>query len=157
MQRQTAFDPVRAYLTEKYWGKERRYFAYGMDFNTLASSAVAQSESFVTDLTADFLCLSIVEVITTDAAGGTEQSFPEHLVQISSDTGGTFWGTGFQHAANLFGRMAVNGPGVFELPYPQFVPGGTTVTARINNLEANARRVWMSFHGVHIFKDRERR
>ena len=152
-----AFNPVRAYLPQQYWGRMCRYFAYGLDFNLLAASAVAQEESFSVDLGRDFLCMAIVEVITTDATGSTEQTFPEHTVQIASDSGGTFWTEGFQHAANLFGRLAVNGPGVFHLPYPQFVPGGTTVTARINNLEATARRIWMSFHGVSIYRDQMQR
>lgn len=127
------------------------YFSQAVDFNTLTASAVAQTASFSQELNSDFLVTALSAVCTTDAAGGTEQPFFEFTAQITSQSGGLFWGAGFQHAANMFGRMANDGTGPHMLEYGQFVPGGETVTVTLNNLEATARRVWITFHGVKIF------
>ena len=147
------YNPVRAFLPPSYWGRRCMYFAQGVDFNTLGASAVAASQSFSQELASDFLCLSLSGVITTDATGATEQSFPEATIQISSQSGGNFWGAGFQHFGNVVGRMDVDGAGPKYLEFGQLVQGGETITVTLNNLEANARRIWISFHGVKIFRD----
>ena len=149
----TAFDPVRAYLPRNFWNMGRDYRAYGVDFDTLAASAAAQPETFQIDVNAYFLCMSLVEVITTDTTGSTEQSFPEHRVQIGDSGSGAQWFNDFQHAANIFGRMAVDGRGVHHLPYPRLVKPGSVVRVLLNNLEANARRIWITFHGVQLYRD----
>jgi hypothetical protein len=127
------------------------YFVHGIDFNTLLASAIAQPGSFQQNNGQDFLCLAMSEIITADATGATEQTFPEHLVKIESQSSGQSWNSGFQHAANLFGRSPVLGRPT-PLPWPQLVLGGDTVTVLVTNLEANARRIWMSFFGVQIFR-----
>lgn len=144
---------IREYLDSVYWERPARYFVHQIDYNTLAASANNQAGRFTVDSQNDFLCLQTSMVITTDAAGGTEQPFPEITAQIQSDSG-SFWNDGLGHAGNLFGRMVANansaGPGPFTLPYPRFIQGGQTVTVRLTNLEANARRVWLAFHGAQI-------
>lgn len=147
------YNPVRAFLPKSFWFRRAMYFAQAVDFNTLASSAVAQTASFTQELTSDFLALSLSAVCTTDATGATEQPFFEFTAQVAMQSGGSFWGAGFQHGANVFGRMANDGGGPKPLEYGQLIPGGETVTVTLNNLEANARRVWITFHGVKIFRD----
>lgn len=142
---------VRNYLPPVYWDRETRSFSQQIDFNTLAASAIAQPGSFQQNNGQDFLCLAVSEIITTDATGATEQEFPEHLVLISETSSGYQWTNGFVHAANFFGRSPVNGQPT-PLPWPQLVLGGETVQVLATNLEANARRIWMQFHGVLIFR-----
>jgi len=57
------------------------------------------------------------------------------------------------HLHNVFGRGTVDGMGYKPLPYPRFVSGGSTVSARLQNLEATARRIWLAFLGVQIFRE----
>ena len=147
------YNPVRAFLPPSYWGRRSMYFSHAVDFNTLAASAVAQTERFNQEISSDFLCLSLSCVCTTLADGATEQSFLEFTAQISAASGGSFWGANYQHAGNLFGRMSVDGAGPKHLEYGQLVPGGETITVSLNNLEAFARRIWITFHGVKIFRD----
>lgn len=142
---------VKKYLPEAYWGRETQYFVHQIEYNTLAASAVAAPQQFTQNNGQDFLCLAVSEIITTDATGATEQAFPEHLVMISNQSSGKQWTSGFQHAGNFFGRSPVNGMPT-ELPWPQLVLGGETITCLATNLEANARRIWMSFFGVLIYR-----
>lgn len=146
-------NPVRAFLPRSYWLRRSMYFAHAVEFDTLAASAVATTRQFSHELASDFLCVSMSCVCTTDTGAGTEQPFWEFTAQIASASGGSFWTNGFQHAANLFGRMANDGTGPKPLEYAQLVPGGETVVVTLNNLEATARRIWITFHGVKIFKD----
>lgn len=148
-----AFNPVRAYLPATFHQRKCRFFAFSVDFNTLAADAVAQRKEWGPDLDFDFLCQELSMVITTDATGASEVTFPEFTVSISSDSGGTQWTDGYVHAGNLFGRMTGDGHGPYVLPYPQFVAGGSTVSVRINNLESTARRVWMEFSGTLIYRN----
>lgn len=151
MRQGIAFNPVRAYLPETFWTRRCMYFSQGVDFNTLAASAVAQTQTFSQELNSDFLCTALSAVCTTDATGATEQPFFEFTAQITLQSGGMFWGSGFQHGANVFGRMANDGTGPHMLEYGQYIPGGENVTVTLNNLEVNARRIWITFHGVKIF------
>lgn len=144
-----ARNAVERYLPPKYRARTCRYYVYGAEYNLLAASAVAQATSFTVDGGVDFLCLAVSEIITTDATGATEQAFPEHTVAIQNEASGEAWHAGFQHAANIFGRSPVLGRPT-PLLWPKLVPAKGQITIRANNLEANTRRIWMSFYGVQV-------
>jgi hypothetical protein len=147
-------DPVKQFLPAKYHNMRRRFMAHQVEFNTLAALSPGQSEKFSQDSGTLFLCLALDEVITQAADGASEQTFPEHLVQIQNSSSGVLWTLdGFQHAGNLFGRNVVDGAGPLKLPYPQIVRPGETVIVTAQNLENNARRIWMGFLGVQVFLD----
>jgi hypothetical protein len=149
-------DPVVQFLPRDMWAWERDYFAYSVDYNTLAASAINVPQQINIQNDSDFLCLEISRIITTDAAGGTEQSFAEQTIQIQDTGSGAFWFDSFQHLDNVAGRMTVDGRGPHKLLQPRWVKGGSALTVFLTNLEANARRIWITFHGVKIFRGKRR-
>jgi len=144
-------NPVRSYLPQKYWNRRADFYTYSVEFNMLGVSATA-TDPFQVDVDQDFLCLGIVCEETTAAAGTTEQTFWPVLVEIFENTGAN-WFDAQQQLHNVAGRGTVDGMGYRPLPYPRFVSGGSTVTVRLQNLEATARRIWIGFPGVQIFRD----
>lgn len=143
-------NPVRSFLPQQYWNRRADYYAYSVEFNTLGVSATA-SDNFQVDVDQDFLCLGLAAEETTTAAGTTEQTYWPVLVDIFENTGAN-WFDATQHLHNIAGRGTVDGMGYRPLPYPRFTSGGSTVTVRLQNLEATARRIWITFHGVQIFR-----
>lgn len=132
--------------------RQRDYGAYGVDYNTLAASAPGQEASFNVDRDSDFVVLSLSFVMTAAADGAAEQTFPEVLIDVRDSGSGQSWFNQRQHMANIFQRMAVDGHGPFVLPVPRFVPAGSAVTTILQNMEANARRVWLTFHGQKCYR-----
>lgn len=146
-----AFDKITAFYPE-IAERRRDYGVYGFDFNTLAASAAGQEETENIDRDSDFIVTAIDAVITTDAAGGTEQSFPECLMQIRDSGSGQNWFNRSQHMGNVVGRNVVDGHGPLELARPRWIPAGSAVTVILQNLEATARRIWISFHGDKVYR-----
>lgn len=144
-------NPVRSYLPQKYWNRRADFFCNNIEFNTLGVSAT-QTDKFQVDVDQDFLCLALGAVETTTAAGTTEQTFWPVLVDIFENTGANWFGLTNQ-LHNVFGRATGTDFGYKPLPYPRFVSGGSTVSARLQNLEATARRIWLIFLGVQIFRE----
>lgn len=144
-------NPVRSYLPQEFWNRRADYFGYSVEFNTLAISAVGSPQTFQVDNDQDFLVLGLSCEEATAAAGTTEQTYWPVLIQISENTGAN-WFSDKQHLHNVAGRGSVGNPNYTPLPYPRFVSGGSTVTVRLDNLEATARRLWILFHGVQIFR-----
>ena len=149
-------DPVVSFLPVRYHKYQRDYFCYSVEYNTLAVSANNQADAFTVQNDSDFLVLSISHLATTDATGATELDYTPFLIRISDNASGAQWFDGLQHICNVSGRMADTGWGPFKLPYPRFVEGGAQVTVELSNMEATARRVWISLHGVKIFRNLRR-
>lgn len=146
-----AFDPVTSFypmLAER----SRDYGVYGVDFNTLAASSPGQEASFNIDRDSDFIVLGIAGVETTDTTASTEQSFWEILMQVQDNGSGQNWYNSPQAMVNVVGRNAVDGHGPLWLPRPRWINAGSTVTVTLRNLEATARRVFVSFHGEKAYR-----
>lgn len=147
-------NPIRAYLPKRFWAQDAEYFGYSCEWNTLASSAVAQPDTFTVANDVDFLCLGLAVIEATAAAGTTEQTYWPVTVNIFESGSGNRWYDAPQHLHNIAGRGSVDGLGYRPLPYPRFVQGATEVTVELTNLEANARRLWLIFHGCKIYRGR---
>lgn len=143
-------NPVRSYLPQQYWNRRADFYTYSVEFNTLGVSATS-TDVFQVDVDQDFLCLGITCEETTTAAGTTEQTFWPVLIDVFENTGAN-WFDAQQQLHTVAGRGSVDGLGYRPLPYPRFVSGGSSVTVRLQNLEATARRIWISFPGVQIFR-----
>lgn len=153
-------DPVRMFLPSDYWNRARDFFVWNLDYNTVALGAIAQTDAFTQQNDSDFLLLGINAHATTTAAGTTEQALLNFLVSIQDSGSGQNWfggdDGGFGHAMNIFGglNISVAGdkfPGWLE--YPRFIPAASTVTVSVTNLDAaNARRLFVSFRGIKIYR-----
>jgi hypothetical protein len=141
-------DPVREYLPERFWNRDRDWFIYSVDYNTLLANAVAQLDQFTVENGADFLVMSMV-VTATDSAGTTERTFLPYLCRITDSSSGQNWQNEVTHIQNVFQRINPFGPIVME--HPRFVAGGTTVNLELTNLSANADRVILGFRGIRIY------
>lgn len=144
-------NPVRSYLPPDYWRRAADYFITSVEYNTLALSAVAAPQTFQVQNDADFLVLGISAVEATTAAGTTEQTYWPVLIRIFDSGSGASWMDNPQHLHNVAGRGTVDAMGYRPLPYPRLVTAASAVTVELTNLEATARRIWISFHGVKIF------
>lgn len=156
-------DPVRMYLPSVYWNRARDWFAIPLDFNTLAAGAVGTPQTFTIQNDSDFLCLALWAHATTAAAGTAEQAEQNFLIAISDSSSGASWfgatdGTqgGVAHLMNVAGarqRAVAGAVGSGWLVHPRFVPGASTVQVALTNLDAgNARRVFLLFEGVKIYR-----
>lgn len=152
-------DPVRMFLPSTYWNRARDWFSFNLDFNTLAAGAT-QAQQFVVQNDSDFLVLALSSHATTAAAGTAEQAEQNFLIQVQDTGSGAIWfggdDNGFAHIMNIFGSMqrAVAGSVVRpDLEHPRFVPAASNVTVTLTNLDgANARRVFLSFRGLKIYR-----
>lgn len=147
-------DPVRSFLPPEYWNRGRDFFVYSVDYNTLAASAVQSTQSYQVDVDSDFLCLAMSYVVATTAAGTTEQTFPLPTIMVRDSGSGAAWFNLAQNLGNVAGRQTVDGAGPYRLAYPRLVVAGSAVTVELTNLEATARRLWIAFHGMKIFRNR---
>lgn len=147
-------NPIRAYLPKQFWARDAEYFVYSCEWNTLASSAQSQADTFSVATDVDFLVLGVNVMEATTGAGTTEQTFWPILVMVSESGTGNKWFDSPQQLHNFAGRGSVDGLGYRPLTYPRFVQGATEVAVELTNLEANARRVWMAFHGCKIYRTR---
>lgn len=149
-----SIDPVRAFLPPRYWRRKRDYFGYGVEYNTLAASAVASEQQFQVQADADFFCLSISAIEATTTAGTTEQTYWPIVLNIFDSTSGSTWFNTFVHLNNVAGRMANDGRGPHQLEFPRLVEAAGAVTVQLTNLEATARRIWILFHGCKIWREK---
>lgn len=149
-------NPIRAYLPQRYWDKQADYFVYSVEYNTLGASAVNVAQSFQVQADSDFLVLGLSGLMATAAAGTAEQAFWSVVGRIFDSGTGAAWFDQLQNFHNIFGRGNVDAQGMRVLPYPRFVEASSVVTVEATNLDANARRFWLSFHGLKIFRDRIR-
>lgn len=153
-------DPVRMFLPSDYWNRARDFFIWNLDFNTVAAAAVGQTDSFTQQNDSDFLLLAISAHCTTTAAGTTEQAEQNFLISIQDSGSGQNWfggdDNGFGHIMNIAGGLQTSQAGDIQpgyLEHPRFIPSASTVTVAITNLDAaNARRLFLSFRGVKIYR-----
>lgn len=153
-------DPVRQYLPAPYWNRARDWFTFNLDFNTLAAGAQAQNQSFNMQNDADFLCLALDGHATQAADGLAEQAEETFLIAIQDSGSGAQWfggdDNGFGHIMNIFGALQRSVAGAVQaglLEHPRFIPAASTVNVQLTNLDgANARRVFLAFRGVKIYR-----
>jgi hypothetical protein len=148
-------NPIRKYLPRRYWDRSFDFFSYGVEYDTLAASAAASPQSFNVQNDADFLVLAISHIEATATAGTTVQEYVPVLVRIFDTASGAAWMNQRLHLMNISGSVAQSatssGAGPRKLVSPRLVGAGSQVTVEATNLEANARRLWITFHGVKIF------
>lgn len=157
-------DPVRMYLPAQYWNRARDWFGMPMDYNLLLAGAV-QIGTFTVPNVADLLVLALWAHVTTLASALVEQ--PEQHVLISiqdSGSGGNWFGAadgavgtaGYAHLMNIAGskqRSVASSTSDGGLKHPRFCPAGANVQVALANLDpANARRVFLQFEGVQIYR-----
>ncbi len=146
-----AFDGITAFYP---WiaNRQKDYYVYAVEYNTLAVSAVAAQQSFNIDRDSDFIVLSMSVVMATAAAGTTEQTFPLPLAQVQDSGSGQNWFNTTQNLGNVAGRMTVDGAGPYILEHPRWCNAGAQVIVSLTNLEATARRIWLAFHGCRVYR-----
>lgn len=153
-------DPVRMYLPSVYWNKARDFFVMNCEIQfPAAAGIVSDTENVQND--ADFLVLDIAVTAATAAAGTAEVAYLPYLIAIQDTSSGSNWfggnsasGAGFTHIQNIAARLSMGTAGAADyapLPHPRFLPRATSVTVSLNNLSANANRVWVSLRGLKVY------
>lgn len=149
-------DPVRMYLPSRYWNKARDWFSYNLDFNTLAAGAVGQEATFTVQNDSDFLVLAVNVQAATAAAGTTELAYLPFLMQVRDTGSSANWFDSFTHIQNVTQRVQRDAAGAVApcpLEIGRLIVAASSVTVQLTNLDgANARRVWLSFRGVKVYR-----
>lgn len=151
-------DPVRMYLPSDYWNRARDFFVWSLDFNTLGAGVTA-NRSFEQQNDSDFLCLGIVSHAATTTDATAEQVYQDFLINVQDTGSGASWfggdDAGFAHIMNICGGMRQGASGSVargDLEHPRFLPAASTVTVTLTSFDAAARRVFISFRGVKIYR-----
>lgn len=146
-----AFDRITSFFPQTA-RREKDFYTFGVEYNPLAASVQQATRQFAVDNDADFVVLSISMVLTTDVGAGTEQTFPEALMQVMDSGSGANWFNPTQHMGNVTQRMTVDGQGPWILECPRWINAASQVTVTVTNLEATDRRLWLAFHGAKIYR-----
>jgi hypothetical protein len=152
-------DPVRMYLPSAYWNRARDFFSYNLDFNPLTASGIS-TDTFTVQNDSDFLCLSVTGSAATAAAGTTERAYLPYLIQVQDSSSAANWfggdDAGYTHIQNFIERISAGTANIavtsHYLDHPRFIPAASAVTVNINNLSANADRLWLSFRGLKLYQ-----
>lgn len=141
----TPMNPFLGLLPTAMWDKQKDFFIYTVEFLPLAASATA-SQSVNVQSDSHFL-IEFVTGTVTDVANAVFVASPPELILITDSGSGRQFMDRPVHWLNLFGTAQL--PGV--LPFPKIINAGSTISVQIQNLEAVARNVRISFIGFKVF------
>jgi hypothetical protein len=139
------FQSYDQFLPDSHKGRPKDFFVYSAEFTPLGASTTS---SFTISIQADsdFLILAGVRVVT-DTGNTTFVSNVPQLVTITDTGAGRTFMDRAVHMDNLFGTAQL--PALW--PYPKFVQGASALSVTLQNLDATARNVRLSFLGFKIF------
>lgn len=129
--------------------RARDFFGYTIDFVPLGVNATTIQEVNIQS-DSDFIIGAAVATVT-DTANTTRLGFVPQLVQLFSAGSGRNLFSGATHFENVFGTAQQ--PAIW--PIPKLLSAGSTFSAQLQNLEATARNVRLTFLGFKVFSYRE--
>jgi len=141
-------NPFLYTLPEVLWNKVKEFFVYSAQFvgPTALGASATQTVQTVVQNDSAFVLLAITGICTsTDES--TLVTFVPELLQIQDQTAGRNIFDQSQHYMNVVGTA---GEPAF-LTLPKLVKPGATLTTTLQNLEATARHVRLSYVGFKVF------
>ena len=140
-----ALNPFLGLLPREFWPKTKDFFVYSIEFVPLAASATSTT-SIQIQADSAFL-ITMGTVVVTDTTNATFISNIPELILITDAGSGRQLSDKAVHMNNLFGTAQL--PAVW--PFPKIMAPSSTLAATLQNLEATARNVRLSFWGFKVF------
>lgn len=145
-------NPFLYTLPEELWDKQKDFFGYTATFtgaNVLPASASATvSTSIQSDSAFIIVGASLLASDITDAAA---LGYVPQTVQISDQASGRTFFDAPTAVMNVFGSGAQ--PAYWAMP--KLVMPASTISTTLNNLEATARNVRITYWGFKVFNVRQ--
>jgi len=147
-----ATDPFMALLTKAFFERKvwLEYFAWSVNWNTIAASASNIPKTITIDPSIDFLLLQL-QLVGLASAGNV--SSPDMSIEIQEASGRHVYSDGPIHTHLICGKnrgsAGIGGvPG--NLPSPRYIRGNNAVTAKLTNHEATPYIVYLAYVGIRI-------
>ena len=136
------------YLPAELMGAPRDFFAYGVDFLSIAAVGGTDTQTFTVQNDSDFLIVSIAAEVVDPADEGVAGN-RSALTIAFTDAGS---GRQLQNRAMGFNNMVGTAQLPAYLPFPKFVDRASDFsTTIVNNDPTDAVRVRLTFAGFKIF------
>lgn len=139
-------NPFMLTLPRSMWGLLKDYFGYTATFNPIAALATTPVQTNI-NRDAAFVIIAAMATVTDSPADTTRVAFWPGLVQIRDEGAGVNFYDQPTHFHNVFGTAEA--PAYW--PIPKLLQPGSTVTTTLQNIEANARIVRITYLGFKIF------
>lgn len=141
-------NPFLYTLPRTLWDKVKEFFGYTANFtgvNVLTASGNVTVQTVVQNDSA-FILLGIGGTVTsTDEA--TRLTYVPQTIQIQDQTAGKNLFDQATHFMNVVGTAGEP----FYFAIPKLVQPGATLSTTLNNLEATARNVRLTFYGFKVY------
>ncbi|MGH7166468.1 MAG: hypothetical protein ACREIS_13195 [Nitrospiraceae bacterium] len=141
-----AMSPFYGWLPRSLWRKVKDFFVYSSDFIPLAAGGTA-TQDIAVQADSDFVIIAGVRVYTTTGDVAIAGDFFPALVTIRDSGSGRQLMDRPVHAQNLFGTAQL--PAYW--PFPKLIRASSTVSTTLQNLEATARNIRISYWGFKVF------
>jgi len=140
-----ALNPFLGLLPREFWPKTKDFFIYSIEFTPLAASGTS-TVSIQIQADSAFL-ITMATIVVTDTANAVFISNIPELVTLTDAGSGRQLSDKAVHVNNIFGTAQL--PAVW--PFPKIMAPSSTLSATLQNLEATARNVRLSFWGFKVF------
>lgn len=147
------FSPYAWLLPPALWHREKRQYIYSVEFvtpNQLTASGT-RTRTVGVDRDSYFAAVDVYAVVT-NTDNTTFIDTPAIMVQMT-DAGRSI---GLQdkavHFLNLFNRGSSGDGRGWNIELPRLFDPGSTISVTLENLEATARHVRLSFRGFRVYE-----
>jgi hypothetical protein len=137
--------PWMQILPRELWRKRKDGFVFHLDFTPLAASGTSTLPVNIS-ADADFVIIYGTRIVTDVANTAFVANVPE-LVSITDTGAGRGLSSSAIHVDEWFGTAQL--PAYWA--YPKFLRANSSLSVTLQNLEAVARNVRLSFHGFKVF------
>jgi len=141
-------NPFLYTLPRPLWNKAKDFFGYTVNFTGTNILAASASLTLPTTVQNDSAFVIIAAVATvTDSTDAVQVTFVPETVQIQDQAQGRTFFDSPTHFMNVFGTAQQ--PAFWTLP--RLVKAGSTLATTLQNLEAVARNVRITYLGFKVF------
>lgn len=140
-------NPFFGLLPPELWNKEKSFFIYGTDYNTIATAATV-TNNIAVQADSDFLLAAACIAVQAFTAGATATgSFAGTVIITDAGSGRNLMNQAI-HVANVYGTAQL--PAYW--PFPYLVKRNSTLQTQLANLDTtNAYVIRIAYWGFKIF------
>lgn len=146
------FSPYAWLLPPELWGKLKRWFIYGIDHVTPNQMPASASVTNTVGINRDaHFCVVGMAATVTNVDNTTLVDAPSFTLTMKDSGSGSDLMDKAQHFLNIFNRGSAGDGKTHYLELPRLFDPGAVISMTLNNLDATARHVRVSFVGFKVF------
>lgn len=142
-------NPFYGFLPKRLWSKVKDFFAYSVEFDTLAANGDERQRTQI-QADSDFILLQIMRTVRP-SGGGNAVTDPQIRIQLETSGSGRNLMDSLQPLENISGTAQ----DPYFLPYPKVLKRNSTLTTRLVEDSGNARIVRVTYAGFKIFPNQD--